>query len=205
MSRTFLYARVSTAEQTTLNQVEEVKGKGITVDPKRIVEETISGSVQAMRRPKFACLIEHTMESGDQLVVTKLDRLGRNAVDVMSTIDLLARKGIGVLCLQLGGGDLTSATGKLIMGVLVVVAEFELGLLKERTLAGQARARNDGKKFGRPPALSPDQVNEALRKLLAGEHVSAVARAVKTSRRTVQRLQIAHADKLLKNVLVALD
>jgi putative DNA-invertase from lambdoid prophage Rac len=75
MSRTFVYARVSTADQTTDNQVREVEAAGFKVDPKRVIAETISGSTAAMQRPGFARLVDR-LETGDVLIVTKLDRLG---------------------------------------------------------------------------------------------------------------------------------
>lgn len=87
------------------------------------------------------------------LIVTKLDRLGRNAMDVRQTAEHLATNGIRVHCLALGGVDLTSAAGKMTMQVLSAVAEFERDLLIERTHAGINRAKAEGKKLGRPEAV----------------------------------------------------
>ena len=153
MSRTFLYARVSTSGQFTENQVQEVKTAGFDVQSGRVVEETISGSVTAKERPGFQKLVER-MESGDVLIVTKLDRLGRNAMDVRQSVEHLAATGIRVHCLALGGVDLTSAAGKMTMQVLGAVAEFERDLLIERTQQGLIRAKAAGKKLGRPEAAS---------------------------------------------------
>lgn len=152
MSRTFLYARCSTASQFTENQVQEVKNAGFDVQASRVVEETISGSIAATERPGFQKLLDR-MESGDVLIVTKLDRLGRNAMDVRQTVEHLAANGIRVHCLALGGVDLTSAAGKMTMQVLGAVAEFERDLLIERTQSGLDRAKREGKKLGRPEAL----------------------------------------------------
>ena len=152
MSRTFLYCRVSTASQFTENQVQEVKSAGFDVQASRVVEETISGSIAASERAGFQKLLER-METGDVLIVTKLDRLGRNAMDVRQTVERLASNGIRVHCLALGGVDLTSAAGKMTMQVLGAVAEFERDLLIERTQAGLRRAQQEGKKLGRPEAL----------------------------------------------------
>ena len=152
MSRTFLYCRVSTASQFTENQVQEVKSAGFDVQASRVVEETISGSISATERPGFQKLLDR-MESGDVLIVTKLDRLGRNAMDVRQTVEHLASNGIRVHCLALGGVDLTSAAGKMTMQVLGAVAEFERDLLIERTQAGLTRAKKEGKRLGRPEAL----------------------------------------------------
>lgn len=162
MSRTFLYARVSTADQTTDNQLLEVQQSGFAVDARRVVTETISGSTQASERIGFQKLLER-MEHGDTLIVTKLDRLGRNAMDVRSTIEKLSEEGIRVHCLALGGVDLTSAAGKMTMQVLCAVAEFERDLLIERTHAGLERAKAEGKKLGRPEAVVTTEKVQAAR------------------------------------------
>ncbi|RJG10254.1 recombinase family protein [Pseudomonas cavernicola] len=184
MSRSFLYCRVSTADQTTANQVKEVKAAGFDIQPQRIVEETISGSTSTSERKGFQKLLER-MESGDVLVVTKLDRLGRNAIDVQSTVQMLEGKGIRVHCLALGGVDLTSSTGKMTMGVLAAVAEFERDLLIERTQAGLQRAKAEGTTLGRPAATSKDAV-QALR--LEGMSQSQVVKELGVSLSTVKRL-----------------
>lgn len=189
-TRTFAYCRVSTTDQTTTNQVNEITAAGFAVSPKRIVEETVSGSVAAMERKGFAKLVDR-LEAGDVLVVTKLDRLGRNAMDVRSTVDRLAGLGVRVHCLALGGVDLTSPAGKMTMGVIAAVAEFERDLLVERTQAGLARARSQGVSLGRPLSLSNDQRGEVLALLNQGESVSAVARQLGTSRQTIMRVRDA--------------
>ena len=194
MSRTFAYLRVSTPEQTTDNQLGEIAGAGFAVQPRRVVSETVSGSVAAMERRGFAKLMDR-MEEGDVLVVTKLDRLGRNAMDVAATVRALAAVGVRVHCLALGGVDLTSSTGKLTMGVINAVAEFERDLLIERTQAGLARARAEGKPIGRPMSLTADRRAEVVRRLQAGESVSAVARAIGTSRQTVTRVRDAAGEE----------
>ncbi|WP_060519340.1 recombinase family protein [Pseudomonas sp. NBRC 111134] len=152
MSRTFVYARVSTTGQTTDNQLLEIRSAGFDVQDHRVIAETISGSTQASERPGFQKLLER-MEKSDVLIVTKLDRLGRNAMDVRTTVESLADHGIRVHCLALGGVDLTSAAGKMTMQVLSAVAEFERDLLVERTQAGINRAKSEGKKLGRPAAV----------------------------------------------------
>ena len=85
MPRVFAYCRVSTVDQSTKNQAMEIEAAGFSIEKRRLIEESISGSVAAKERPGFMKLIDR-MESGDVLVVTKLDRLGRNAMDVRSTV-----------------------------------------------------------------------------------------------------------------------
>ena len=140
MPRTFAYLRVSTTGQTTDNQLQEITAAGFKVEPRRVVTETVSGNVATSQRRGFTRLLDR-LEPGDVLVVTKLDRLGRNVMDVGSTVAKLAELGVRVHCLALGGVDLASSTGKLTMNVINAVAEFERDLLVERTQAGLSRAR----------------------------------------------------------------
>ena len=188
MSRIFVYARVSTADQNTDNQVQEVIAAGYAVHPKRIMKEHISGSVAALERPQFVRLLDR-LEPGDILIVTKLDRLGRNAMDVRATIERLAEDGIHVHCLALGGADLTSPAGRMTMMVMNAVAEFERDLLIERTQAGLARARAEGKRLGRPPALSEEDQVKVIDRLAAGVSVAQVARDFGTTRQSIMRIR----------------
>ena len=145
MARTFAYLRVSTEEQTTDNQLEEIRVAGFHVEPYRIVAETISGGVATQNRPQSARLLDR-LEPNDVLIVTKLDRLGRNAMGVTSTIAALEEAGVRVHCLALGSVDLTSSNGRLTMNAINAAAEFERDLLVERTQAGLRRAKAKGEK-----------------------------------------------------------
>ncbi len=190
MARTFAYCRVSTADQTTDNQAREIEGAGFKVDPKRIIAETVSGSVAAMERKGFAKLVDR-LEAGDILIVTKLDRLGRNAMDVRSTVDSLAHEGVKVHCLALGGVDLTSAAGKMTMGVIAAVAEFERDLLVERTQAGLSRAKAEGKTLGRPSSLTAEQQATIRLQRSQGLSLGALAAEYGVSRAAIQRVEKA--------------
>ncbi len=188
MSRTFAYCRVSTADQTTDNQVQEIMSAGFAVDTKRVVTETISGSVAAMERKGFARLVDK-LEAGDVLIVTKLDRLGRNAMDVRTTIQKLAAEGVRVHCLALGGVDLTSPAGKMTMAVIAAVAEFERDLLIERTQSGLARAKAAGKALGRPRSLTDNQQRDIIAQRAAGASLGALAKQYSVSRAAIQRVE----------------
>ncbi len=155
-----------------------------------MVTETVSGNVATSQRRGFTRLLDR-LEPGDVLVVTKLDRLGRNVMDVGSTVAKLAELGVRVHCLALGGVDLTSSTGKLTMNVINAVAEFERDLLVERTQAGLSRAKSEGKTLGRPPSLTDDLRREIEHRLREGVTVSALAREFKTSRQTIMRVRDA--------------
>ncbi|HFI1540072.1 TPA: recombinase family protein, partial [Escherichia coli] len=161
---------------------------GFNVRPQRIIEEQISGSVAASERPGFNRLLDR-LESGDVLIVTKLDRLGRNAMDIRKTVEQLTESGIRVHCLALGGVDLTSPAGKMTMQVISAVAEFERDLLLERTYSGIARARDAGKRFGRPPVLNEEQKQKVLERIKSGASISAIAREFRTTRQTILRVR----------------
>jgi putative DNA-invertase from lambdoid prophage Rac len=188
MSRTFAYCRVSSADQTTDNQVMEIEAAGFSVQPQRIVEETISGSVAAMERPQFARLVDR-LEPGDVLLVTKLDRLGRNAMDVRASVERLAGVGVRVHCLALGGVDLTSPAGKMTMGVIAAVAEFERDLLIERTQSGLRRAKDEGRTLGRPSVLTPVQHEEVRTRRAAGVSLGALAKKFNVTKAAIQRAE----------------
>jgi putative DNA-invertase from lambdoid prophage Rac len=188
VARTFAYCRVSTADQTTDNQVREIEAAGFVIEPKRVIAETVSGSVAAMERAGFAKLVDR-LEEGDVLIVTKLDRLGRNAMDVRATVEALAAVGVRVHCLALGGVDLTSAAGKMTMGVLSAVAEFERDLLIERTQAGLSRAKSEGKALGRPSTLSREQQQAVLASRAQGVSLGVLAKQYRVSRAAIQRIE----------------
>ena len=186
MSRSFAYARVSTAEQTTDNQLHEIAAAGFAVESHRVVTEVISGSTVATERPGFCKLVDR-LESGDRLIVTKLDRLGRNAMDVRATVERLEGAGVRVVCLALGGVDLTSPAGKMTMGVIAAVAEFERDLIVERTKAGLERAKAAGKVMGRKRKLTSEQDAEIASRKVAGETFGELAKAYDTDRAAIQR------------------
>ena len=188
MSRVFAYCRVSTADQTTDNQIQEIAAAGFTVQKGRVIAETVSGSVPAMERKGFLALL-NKLEAADVLIVTKLDRLGRNAMDVRASVERLASIGVRVHCLALGGVDLTSPAGKMTMGVIAAVAEFERDLLIERTQSGLARAKAQGKVLGRPRSVDAQASRIVVERLERGEAVAALAREFGTSRQSIMRIR----------------
>jgi putative DNA-invertase from lambdoid prophage Rac len=189
--RTYFYCRVSTTEQTTANQVEAFKQRGYDVPANRVTEETISGSVNAMQRPQFKALVENKLEKGDTLVVLKLDRLGRDNIDVQQTIQQLTEAGIKVHCLDLPVADLSSPEGKLMLTMFSAMAEFERNRIRERTMEGQARARAEGKTIGRPTKATPQKVTDLQKSVDEGGEglsISQVAERLGVSVSTVKRL-----------------
>jgi putative DNA-invertase from lambdoid prophage Rac len=182
----FAYGRVSTKDQTTENQRLEIERAGYKVEY-WYADEGVSGKVSASQRPQFAKLLGQ-IRDGETLVVSKLDRLGRDALDVGATIKALAARKIEVIVLQLGKLDLTSPAGKMMLTMLAAVGEMERDLLVERTQAGLARAKKEGKTLGRPTRTTNQQRAEITLRFQAGETVSGLARLYNVSRKTILRI-----------------
>jgi len=161
--------------------------KLFSLETRRVISETVSGSTAAMERKGFRQLVDR-LDWEDVLVVTKLDRLGRNAMDVRATVERLAEMKVRVHCLALGGVDLTSAAGKMTMAVIAAVAEFERDLLVERTQAGLSRAKAGGKKLGRPSTLTEDQRVQVTTRRARGESLGSLAKEYGVSRSAIQRI-----------------
>ena len=179
----FGYGRVSTTQQTTDNQKLELESAGFKIDY-WYADNGISGKTSASLRPQFSLLLSQ-IRDGETLVVSKLDRLGRDAVDVLQTVRNLADRNIQVIVLQLGKTDLSSPTGKLLLTMLTAVAAMERDLLIERTQAGLARAKAEGKTLGRKPKTTEDQRVIIREQLNSGVSVSQVARDYGISRAAV--------------------
>lgn len=124
----------------------------------------------------------------ETLVVTKLDCLGRDAQDIGATIKTLAARHIEVIVLQLGKLDLTSSAGKLMLTMLAAMAEMERDLLVERTQAGLARAKAQGKILGRPASTTNEQRTKIMARHSGGALISALAREYNISRASVMRI-----------------
>jgi len=197
MSRTFLYARVSTSDQTTDNQLLLAKQAGYVVEPRRVYSETISGTVPAMERPEFIKVVSK-LEQGDMLVVAKLDRLGRNAADIDRTVETLRAMDVRVVVLDLPVMEVTSAAGELVRRMFAAFAQFERDQLVERTHAGLSRAKAEGKVLGRRDALTvlaekrkiqlPVLKNEIRLKLSSGATARGLAKEYGVSHPTILKL-----------------
>jgi len=167
---------------TTENQIGEIKTARFDVHARRVVPETVSGSVAAKERKGFTRLLDR-MEEGDVLVVINMDRLGRNAMDVRTTVETLAAMGVKVHCLALGSVDLTSSAGRMTMSVVNAVADFQRDLPIERTHAGLIRARC----WARARSLTHAQTQVVRERLGEGASVSKLSRDSGVGRQTIQR------------------
>lgn len=190
MGRLLGYTRVSTAEQDPRLQVDALFGAG--VEARDVFGDVTSGAKAASSRPGMARLLEYAHD-GDTVVVWRIDRLGRSLLDVLATVDDLAARGIAVKSLQ-DGIDPATSTGRLLLGLLGSLAEYERELITEWVNAGIAAARNAGTRFGRPP-LDRVEVAEKLRIVAearaAGRTAAEAARLVGWSRATLYRHQAA--------------
>ena len=182
----FAYGRVSTKDQTTENQKCEIEAQGYKIDY-WFADEGVSGKVPASQRPQFKKMIEQ-IRDGEALIVSKLDRLGRDAQDVGATIKALAKRRIEVIVLQLGKLDLTSPAGKLMLNMLAAVAEMERDLLVERTQAGLQRAKSEGKMLGRPTKTNDQQREQIISRHKLGTSVSELSRDYGISRASIMRV-----------------
>jgi DNA invertase Pin-like site-specific DNA recombinase len=182
----FGYGRVSTKEQQSENQRLELMRAGYDVSY-WFADEGVSGKVPAMQRAQFRILLDK-IRDGETLVVSKLDRLGRDAQDIGATIKMLAARRIEVIVLQLGKLDLTSSAGKLMLTMLAAMAEMERDLLVERTQSGLARAKAEGKTLGRPAITTDEQRAAMISRFKTGESISALARDYDVSRASVMRI-----------------
>jgi DNA invertase Pin-like site-specific DNA recombinase len=156
------------------------------VDPKRVYSDKLSGTSTREQRPGLAALLDYA-RTGDAIVVVGIDRLGRNAAEVMMTIRELGERGIVLRSLR-EGIDTSNATGRMVAGVLASLAELELELGRERRAAAREARRSRGQHIGRPKALDEKKTALAQRMHTSGESASTIATALGVSRATVYRV-----------------
>lgn len=193
------YCRVSTRGQLDGNSLEGQKEQILKDYPTAIIiEEQISGAKTV--RPKFDELVQR-LESGDMLVVTKLDRFARSLSQGNDTINNLLQRGIRVNILNIGMLDNTP-NSKLIRNIFFSFAEFERDMIYERTQEGKALARQRGDfKEGRPRKFSPAKVDEALNYIESGNSFKKASEVFGISKTTlIRRMQERKANKLKEEV-----
>lgn len=177
------YARCSTDDQDVTAQRNALEALGVAPD-RVYVDHGFTGSNRdrpGLREALAAC------RPGDTLVVTKLDRLARSIRDAGEIADELAAKNVA-LCFEGKVHDPTDPVGKLLFGVLALVAEFERDLMRQRTREGMAVARAKGRLRGRQPKLTGPQQRHLLQLHAAGEHTQAeLAELFGISRASVYR------------------
>jgi DNA invertase Pin-like site-specific DNA recombinase len=177
------YARVSTDGQDLATQHELLKEVGATL----VFSEKPSG-IKTDRAALARCLT--SLEPGDTIVVTKLDRLARSTRDLLNTLDTIAKSGAAFRSLGDPWADSTMPHGKLMLTVLGGLAEFERHLILARTSEGRVRAKARGVRFGRRPKLTKHQLAEALARIARGETLTEIARSYNVSHMTISRLSV---------------
>jgi DNA invertase Pin-like site-specific DNA recombinase len=174
------YARVSTDDQTLDQQCAALTAAGC----KRIFEEKVSGAKRD--RPQLAALL-HQLRDGDVVTVTRLDRLARSTRHLLDIAELLDAANAGLRSLAEPWADTTSPAGRMVLTIFAGIAEFERSLIHERTSSGRAAAKAKGVRFGRPPALSADQITLARQLVADGQNPRAVATMLKVHPATLYR------------------
>lgn len=187
----FAYLRVSTQDQTTDQQMKQIMDAGYTVEPDRVfIEQGVSGKVPALQREQFKRL-DDRLAAGDSLIVVKLDRLGRNTLDVISTIENLTSRGVAVVVLGLGTLD-QSPQSRLTLTMLAAISQFERDLISERTKAKLSQLKADGKQLGRPTKVKDADVKAQAERLFAeGKSWRKVAKEMNMALSTLQRMMKA--------------
>src|SRR6201993_2065498 len=178
------YARVSTGHQSLDQQLDALSAAG--VNPKRVYRDKLSGTSTREQRPGLAALLDYA-RPGDAIVVVGIDRLGRNAAEVMTTIRDLGERSIVLRSLR-EGIDSSNATGRMVAGVLASLAELELELGRERRAAAREARRSRGQHVGRPKVLDEKKAALAQRMHASGESASTIANTFGVSRATVYRV-----------------
>lgn len=153
------YARVSTVKQLKGNSIDEQIVKLKAAGAEEIISDSYTGT--KMNRPNFTALLKR-LKSGDKLIVTKLDRFARTAVDGGAIVRDLHERGIIIHILNMGVAD-NSPMGKLMLTMLLAFAEFERDMIVERTQSGKDIARSNGKRVdGRPKKYTSAQMEHAM-------------------------------------------
>jgi len=180
------YARVSTLDQNLDLQMQALRKAGC----KKIFREKLSGA--SRERPEFQRMLDQ-LRNGDTVIVWKLDRLARSTRDLLETMETIREAGARFQSLSEPWANTTSHAGKLIMTVFAGIAEFERGLIRERTSAGREAARRLGIHLGRPRTLNPEQINSVRRLINEGKSVREIADTFNVHTATIYRLSATAA------------
>lgn len=171
MTATLAYVRVSTDDQSTEAQRHAIAER-YKIDPGHwFADEAMSGTVKALQRPGFNSLYQFARK-GDTLIVAAIDRLGRNTIDVLETVEALKAKGVAIISMR-EGFDLATPIGKAMLTMLAAVAELDRENIRARQLAGILRAKSEGKALGRTKVIDDATVADWRRENTASLQVTA--------------------------------
>jgi DNA invertase Pin-like site-specific DNA recombinase len=174
------YARVSTVGQTLEAQLDQLKAAGCS----RVYREKVSGA--KVDRKELGKLLK-AITAGDQVVVTRIDRLARSVFELFAIVKKIIDAGGQFLSLAEPWADTSTSTGRLMIAVLGGLADVERDLIRTRTGEGRARAKARGQHMGRPPKMTPSQTQEARRRRKDGESVADLARSYGVSPAAIYR------------------
>jgi DNA invertase Pin-like site-specific DNA recombinase len=174
------YARVSTIDQHPETQADALQATGCE---RIFTDHGVSGAKTS--RPELDHCLAY-LRAGDELVVWKLDRLGRSVSHLVHVVEDLAGRGVQFVSLT-EGFDTTTPAGRLLFHILAALAEMERELVRERTTAGLARAKAEGRLGGRKTVMSPQRIEVAGQMLAEGRPVSEIARVLGVGRATLYR------------------
>ncbi|MGJ6122701.1 recombinase family protein [Mycolicibacterium sp. Y3] len=177
------YARVSTGHQSLDAQADALADAGVPAE--RVYSDKLTGTSTREQRPGLAALLDYARE-GDTIVVVGIDRLGRSAAEVMTTVKTLLDSGVVIRALR-EGVDSSTPTGRAVLGIMASLAELELELGRERRTAAKAARKARDLPIGRPRALTADQVRQAKALRASGEPVPVIAETLGVSRATLYR------------------
>jgi DNA invertase Pin-like site-specific DNA recombinase len=181
------YARVSSVGQDYTTQMERLKAAGA----EKVYSEKRSGLDR--ERKELALAIEYARE-GDVLVVTKLDRLARSTVDLYEIVSRLEAKGVAFKVLDDKDVDTSSRTGRFVMGILALIAQFETEIRKERQMEGIAKAKAEGRSGGRPRIVTDDKVSQVRELRESGQSLREIAKATGLSVGSVRGALVANVE-----------
>lgn len=174
------YTRVSTVAQTLVQQNEALQAAGVT----KVFSDVMSGARDD--RPGLADLMIYVRD-GDTVVVWKLDRLGRNMLHILQTVRELTARGVTLVSVT-DGIDSSTPAGRMMIGVLGSLAEYERELIQERSALKRAASRTNGTKFGRPRKVADVEHITTARRMKADGHTAKdIAKYLGVSRATLYR------------------
>jgi DNA invertase Pin-like site-specific DNA recombinase len=181
------YTRVSTVSQTLVQQNAALEAAGVT----KTFSDTMSGARDD--RPGLAALMEYVRE-GDTIVVWKLDRLGRNTLHTLETVKALMDRGVTLVSTS-DGIDSSTAAGRMMIGVLGSLAEYERELVRERTVLKRQASRANGTRFRRPKKVADaNHIATARRMKIDGHTARDIAKYLGVGRATVYRVLTEHTN-----------